>query len=158
MEATVGNLVALTREFFAKHWNADAIGCAPPEWSGEYRFVGSMPNHEKQGVYAFVKGDQVTYIGVATSKGGGRYRGHGLGKRFQAYAKVIDGAHTPVDPRLIDAAAPCLRSCPTAHPSGRQRRGRSRARVWPARHRRPARTPRTPAERSCRSRCSLGSA
>ena len=40
MEATVGNLVALTREFFAKHWNADAIGCAPPEWSGEYRFVG----------------------------------------------------------------------------------------------------------------------
>ena len=105
MEATVGNLAALTREFFTKHWNADAIGCAPPEWSGEYRFIGSLPNHDKQGVYAFVRGDQVTYIGVGASKGGGPYRGHGLGSRFKAYTRVIDDAHTPVDPRLVDAGA-----------------------------------------------------
>lgn len=105
MESAVGNLVALTLEFFTKHWNVDAIGCAPPEWSGAYRFVGSLPSYDEQGVYTFVKGDQATYIGVATPKSGGRYRSHGLGKRFQAYANVIDGAYTLVDPRLIDACA-----------------------------------------------------
>lgn len=105
MEARVGNLVALTRQFFAKHWNADTIGCAAPECSGKYRFVGSLPNYDKKGVYAFVRGDQVTYIGVGASKGGGPYRGHDLGSRFKACTKVIDDARTPVDPRLVDAGA-----------------------------------------------------
>ncbi len=48
----------------------------------------------------------VTYIGVgASSNGTGRYAGHGLGKRFQSYSKVVDGRHVPTDPRLVDAGA-----------------------------------------------------
>lgn len=105
MEATTENLKLLTSEFFGKHWNNLVLRTEPPSWSEQYRFNGSLPNHDKQGVYAFVKGNVITYIGVATSKGGGRYRGHGLGKRFQAYSKVVDDAHTPTDARLIDAGA-----------------------------------------------------
>lgn len=105
MEPTIENLKSLTEEFFKKHWNERELGGQHPVWSGEYRFEGSLPNYDKQGVYAFVKGNTATYIGVATSKGGGRYRGHGLGKRFQAYSKVENDAHQPTDPRLIDAGA-----------------------------------------------------
>lgn len=100
--STINDLVRLTEEFFSRHWNRDQLQ-DPPSWSGLYKFEGSLPNYDKQGVYAFVKENFVTYIGVGTSFGGGRYAGHGLGKRFQAYSKVIDGRHTPTDPRLVDA-------------------------------------------------------
>lgn len=105
MEPTVENLKTLTAEFFEKHWNINTLNVNPPSWSDEYRFSGSLPNYDKQGVYAFAKGNIITYIGVATSKGGGKYRGHGLGKRFQAYSRVVNDAHTPTDQRLIDAGA-----------------------------------------------------
>ncbi|MCB5226630.1 hypothetical protein JAO78_007345 [Alishewanella sp. 16-MA] len=52
-----------------------------------------------------MKDGTVTYIGVATSLGSGRYAGQGLGKRSQVYTKVINDAHTPTDPRLIDSGA-----------------------------------------------------
>ncbi|EJO2021560.1 hypothetical protein RQY88_004323 [Vibrio vulnificus] len=103
---TVENLKVLTQEFFSLHWNAVLLGSDCPEWSDIYEFTGSMPNHNKQGVYAFVKSGVVTYIGVgASSNGTGRYAGHGLGKRFQSYSKVVDGRHVPTDPRLVDAGA-----------------------------------------------------
>jgi len=105
MEPTVSNLKSLTDKFFEAHWNDKVLGQEPPAWSEEYRFVGNLPNHNKQGVYAFVKDGVVTYVGVATSKGSNNYRGHGLGKRFQSYSKVINDVHTPTDQRLIDAGA-----------------------------------------------------
>ncbi len=102
--ATVENLKALTEDFFSKHWNPELINSPRPAWSELYDFHGSLPNYDKQGVYAFVKNCEVTYIGVgASSNGTGRYAGHGLGKRFQSYTKVEDGRHVPTDPRLIDA-------------------------------------------------------
>ncbi len=104
--ATVDNLIKLTNEFFLMHWNSDIIKSKYPSWSETYRFNGSLPNYDKQGVYAFVKDETVTYIGVgASSNGTGRYAGHGLGKRFQAYSKVEGGEHVPTDPRLLDAGA-----------------------------------------------------
>lgn len=104
MHPSVNNLKALTAEFFSKHWNEEKIGTPPPIWSGRYEFVGSLPSHDKQGVYAFVTAEnEITYIGVATSKGSERYRGHGLGKRFQAYTRVVDDAHHPHDSRLKEA-------------------------------------------------------
>mgnify|MGYP007094536849 CR=1 FL=1 len=103
---TVDNLKILTKTFFSMHWNTELLGADYPEWSDAYEFVGSMPNHNKQGVYAFVKNGVVTYIGVGgSSNGTGRYAGHGLGKRFQSYSKVVDGRHVPTDPRLVDAGA-----------------------------------------------------
>lgn len=85
---TVRDLMEFTRDFFVKHWNAAEL-YDPPNWSEPYEFKGPLPNHDKQGVYAFIKEDEVIYVGVGTSKGSGRYRGHGLGKRFQAYSKAV---------------------------------------------------------------------
>lgn len=105
-KATVDNLKKLTNEFFSMHWNSEVIKSKLPNWSDIYQFNGSLPNYDKQGVYAFVKNGTVTYIGVgASSNGTGRYAGHGLGKRFQAYSKVEGGKHVPTDSRLIDAGA-----------------------------------------------------
>lgn len=104
-EPTIENLKLLTEEFFAMHWNAEIIKQEMPTWSERYTFIGSLPNYDKQGVYAFANGNVITYIGVGTSTGSGRYAGHGLGKRFQAYSKVENGAHTPTDHRLIEAGS-----------------------------------------------------
>ncbi|MDI5890728.1 hypothetical protein [Halomonas rhizosphaerae] len=103
-ESSLDSLKALTESFFSKHWNRDMLG-DPPTWSERYAFEGSLPNHNMQGVYAFLKEDIVTYVGVGTALGGGRYAGHGLGKRFQSYTKVINGAHIPTDPRLVEAGS-----------------------------------------------------
>lgn len=104
--ATINSLKDLTDKFFSMHWNVELIDSDLPEWSEVYQFDDSLPNYDKQGVYAFIKNDVVTYIGVgASSNGTGGYAGHGLGKRFQAYSKVEDGKHIPTDPRLIDAGA-----------------------------------------------------
>ena len=106
MESTLENLKNQTKLFFTQHWNDEYIREDHPEWSDLYYFDGSLPNYDKQGVYAFVKGDEVTYIGVgASSNGTGPYAGHGLGKRFQSYSRVIAGKHTPTDQRLVDAGS-----------------------------------------------------
>lgn len=107
MEHTsVDNLKLLTEDFFSKHWNPEAIDSAIPQRSMLYKFDGSLPNYDKQGVYAFVKNGEVTYIGVgASSNGTGRYAGHGLGKRFLSYSKVENGKHVPTDTRLIEAGS-----------------------------------------------------
>jgi hypothetical protein len=106
VNTALDNLKHLTNEFFAMHWNSEYLKSEFPEWSDIYQFEGSLPNYDKQGVYAFVKSGEVTYIGVgASSNGTGLYAGHGLGKRFQAYSKVENGRHTPSDPRLIDAGS-----------------------------------------------------
>lgn len=106
MEPSVVNLKNITCEFFEKHWNEEEIFCKAPDWSDLYAFEGSLPNYDKQGVYVFVKNGLVTYIGVgASSNGTGKYAGHGLGKRFQAYTRVENDKHTPKDQRLVDAGA-----------------------------------------------------
>lgn len=104
VEATIDNLKNLTNEFFSMHWNSEYLKSDFPIWSELYQFEGSLPNYDKQGVYAFIKNSEVTYIGVgASSNGTGRYAGHGLGKRFQSYSKVENDRHVPIDPRLIDS-------------------------------------------------------
>lgn len=103
--ATIENLLICTQHFLNRHWNQQFIGIKPPEWPdpSPIKENCALPNHDKQGVYAYVKDHDVTYIGVATSKGSGLYRGHGIGKRFQAYAKFIDSQYQVVDARLKEA-------------------------------------------------------
>lgn len=105
LEPTIENLIKLTKEFFRMHWDSDYIQQESPEWSDRYTFIGSLPNYDKQGVYSFAKDNLITYIGVGTSSGSGRYAGHGLGKRFQAYTNVQNDAHTPTDSRLVEAGS-----------------------------------------------------
>ena len=85
-DPTLNELIRNTELFFEHHWNVDLLG-TPPEWSPVHFNFGKIPNYDKQGVYAFIKGDLVTYIGVGTSRGAGRYRGNGLSARVMKYCR-----------------------------------------------------------------------
>ena len=87
-----------TDEFFSLHWNQGEIGYPPPLWSLPYLFIGSTPNHDKQGVYAFLRNDEVIYIGVGASRGSGKYVGAGIGARLHGkYLRVKEGGRSIED-------------------------------------------------------------
>lgn len=88
MPTSVRSLKAHTEAFFDLHWNEQTIGAPFPIWSDPWRLQGSVPNYDKQGVYAFVKDGVVTYIGSGTGKGKKGYEGHGLGARIGSYIRV----------------------------------------------------------------------
>lgn len=105
--APLSLLLSLTQQFFEQYWNTNTLGVAPV-WSDIHTNFGKIPNFDKQGVYAFVKGSEITYIGVGASKGSGLYQGNGLSRRFQKYCKWIDETNNiygAVDERLKDAGA-----------------------------------------------------
>ncbi|MCX5819768.1 MAG: hypothetical protein NT047_07640 [Deltaproteobacteria bacterium] len=91
MNSNLSDLKAETLRFFCLHWNRESIGNTPPEWSEPYTFVGPVPNHEKQGVYALLASNDVCYIGVGASRNYGKYAGHGLGARLNKYLRVREG-------------------------------------------------------------------
>ena len=101
------NLRAFTEVFFGNHWKKEKLGLAP-SWSAIHTDFRKIPNYDKQGVYAFVKGDEITYIGAGTSRGGGIYRGNGLSARVMKYCRWIDKSkdiYGAVDDRLKEAGA-----------------------------------------------------
>mgnify|MGYP007070654814 FL=1 len=81
----------LTNEFFNLHWDEKIIGFPIPLWSAPWKFEGTQPNGNRQGCYILLKGDEVLYIGVGASIGDGRYEGHGIGKRTNAYTQLGKG-------------------------------------------------------------------
>lgn len=87
MTVSVDRLKKLTIDFFKLHWNSEELG-STPKWSEPWHLKGTAPNHNRQGIYAFVRGDDVTYIGTGASKGKKRYEGHGLGARLADYVRV----------------------------------------------------------------------
>ena len=104
---TVEKPRAFTKFFFENHWKDEKLGLAP-SWSAIHTDFRKIPNCDKQGVYAFVKGDEITYIGIGTSRGGGLYRGNGLSARVMKYCRWIDkpkGIYGAVDDRLKEAGA-----------------------------------------------------
>lgn len=105
-DPTLNELIRNTELFFEHHWNVDLLG-KPPEWSPVHFNFGKIPNYDKQGVYAFIKGDLVTYIGVGTSRGTGRYRGNGLSARVMKYCRWNEDKteYIAIDPRLKDAGS-----------------------------------------------------
>lgn len=73
-----------TAEFFQKHWVSDAG--KPPSWKIGWPWHGSVPYHDKGGVYAlFSESGEVLYIGLGTSKGGGLYNEHGISRRLLSH-------------------------------------------------------------------------
>ena len=101
---TLQDLLDLTKSFFHLHWNSVELG-NPPNWSELFSNFVRMPNYLKAGLYAFVKNNEITYIGVGASKGGGIYPERGLSRRFQSYVKVNKEKNEPyiVDVRLQEA-------------------------------------------------------
>lgn len=68
MPASIERMHQLTREFFARHWAMGEIPGAPPEWSAPWRFRGPLPNADRQGVWALLRGDEVVYIGAGAGR------------------------------------------------------------------------------------------
>lgn len=94
----IADLKRLTIEFFEMHWNKDKLNAEPPLWNSPYSFKGSVPDHDKQGVYAFVRKDEVIYIGAGGSRSTPNYDGHGLGRRLHGdYLKVSEGGRGITD-------------------------------------------------------------
>lgn len=86
---TMEDVIRETESFFKKHWceNVEKI----PKWSDSWGWKGSVPNHDKSGVYALIDGDKkVVYIGVGASRGGGRYKNHGLSYRLLNHVITTD--------------------------------------------------------------------
>lgn len=105
--STLQKLLEETSIFFDLHWCRDRLG-NPPDWSAIHTDFRKIPNYDKQGVYAFVHGEEVTYIGAGTSRGGGKYRGNGLSARVMKYCRWIDkvnDVYGAVDVRLKEAGA-----------------------------------------------------
>jgi len=103
-ECSVTDLKLLTAEFFRRHWLRGKGELPTPEWSEAWRLLGSVPGFDQQGIYAFLEGETVTYIGSGISNGSGRYKGHGIGIRTKRYMKVVrEGEYRLVDARFLDA-------------------------------------------------------
>lgn len=83
-----------TAHFLDLHWPE---GEPRPAWSEPWEFVGTIPNHEMQGCYALLRGQEVIYIGVGAGNGPARYRGAGLGSRLHRYWQ-----RHPEEPRTPD--------------------------------------------------------
>jgi len=106
MPESLNALKTHTRDFFSSHWNEEEIGIPAPEWSTEWSLEGPAPNHNKQGVYAFLKSDSVTYIGSGAGKGKKGYEGYGLGSRIGGYVRLISkGKYRAHDKRLADSGS-----------------------------------------------------
>jgi hypothetical protein len=104
MSSSLEMLKINTANFFDMHWNKKKILETPPTWSEPWFLTGSAPNFNKQGVYAFIKESEVTYIGSGASKGKKGYEGHGIGARLGSYIRVVEvGQYRAVDPKLQDA-------------------------------------------------------
>jgi len=84
--ATINELLQATEEFFNFYWNPSHG--SPPKWSEQWDFNSSIPNHDKRGCYALVKGKEIIYIGVGIGKSSGNYYGSGLGDRLKRYWKL----------------------------------------------------------------------
>lgn len=87
---TLDNIKAVSDEFFRRHWpsSEDEV----PRWNSPWGFVGTLPGHNKQGVYLLLgKHDEVLYIGVGASLGGSKYTGYGLGSRTRQYFRMEGG-------------------------------------------------------------------
>lgn len=76
-----------TEEFFRLHWN---LNKQQPKWSDQYKLQGAVPNGDQPGCYALLENNNVVYIGLGASKGGGIYEEHGLGARLNSHVLVWD--------------------------------------------------------------------
>jgi len=89
-KVTVDNVKKLAVSFFNRHWAISDVSA--PTWNEAWGFIGTLPGHDKQGVYLLIgEDDEVLYIGVGASIGGGRYTGHGIGSRTNKYIRVGEG-------------------------------------------------------------------
>lgn len=79
-----------TDEFFNRHWNVSSEH-EVPTWKNGWPWQGSVPYHNKGGVYAlFDSQGAIVYIGLGASRGGGIYKEHGISRRLLAHVITTD--------------------------------------------------------------------
>ncbi|TLF45104.1 hypothetical protein FEI13_18380 [Halomonas urmiana] len=89
-KVTFDAIKAVSDEFFRRHW--PSTEAEVPNWNSPWNLVGTLPGHNKQGIYLLLgEHDQVLYIGVGASLGGGKYTGYGLGARTNQYFRMAEG-------------------------------------------------------------------
>jgi hypothetical protein len=92
---TLAQLEAETETFFGMHWNTDVLGIQPPAWHVWREFKGSVPNYQLGGCYALFAGDDLEYIGLGASRGGGLYCDHGISRRLSSHVYRLDKERGP---------------------------------------------------------------
>ncbi|WP_147270469.1 hypothetical protein [Halomonas sp. DQ26W] len=89
-KVTFDAIIAASDEFFRRHWPLSEAEV--PSWNSPWNLVGTLPGHNKQGIYLLLGGhDEVLYIGVGASLGSGKYTGYGLGARTNQYFRMAEG-------------------------------------------------------------------
>lgn len=84
------DLKRFTNEFFRRHWS-DSLTQPIPTWNNDWKWKGSVPYHDKGGVYAlFDASHTIVYIGLGASVGGGLYKAHGISRRLLAHVITTD--------------------------------------------------------------------
>lgn len=74
----------LTKEFFLRHWREEALG-APPVWDFSWELRGAAPNGRLGGLYALSRAQELLYVGLGSSRGGGDYPDRGISRRLIAH-------------------------------------------------------------------------
>lgn len=86
------NLIKRTEEFFLRHWDKESS----PEWDLSWKWCGSVPNYKLGGLYALFRGDELLYIGLGNSRGGGSYTDCGISRRLIAHVIKTAPVNTDV--------------------------------------------------------------
>ena len=86
-------LVSKTQTFFNRHWYG---GDEPPSWSFEWAWTGPVPNYRLGGLYALLKDDELIYVGLGNSRGGGIYKERGISRRLESHVVDIAPAGSAV--------------------------------------------------------------
>lgn len=83
-------LLQLSGEFFDRHWSTSE-GIEIPTWKNNWGWQGSVPYHNKGGVYALLdKDNTVIYVGLGVSRGNNLYKEHGISRRLLAHVISTD--------------------------------------------------------------------
>lgn len=99
---TMDLLIENTCKFFSLHWNVQELGVAPVWVRWDPFLFGSVPNHERGGCYALFSGENLVYVGLGVSRGGGRYPESGISRRLMSHVYCSDPGKGPRWSRLRD--------------------------------------------------------
>ncbi len=87
---SIESLVEHTNTFFNLHW-PESLNSPRPEWKSDWNWQGSVPHHDKRGVYCLFDGaGDILYVGLGASVGGGKRVGFGISRRLLDHVITTD--------------------------------------------------------------------
>jgi hypothetical protein len=96
----IEDLKSHTRKFFRLHWTNE-IATMCPEWEYWNTFLyGSVPKYNEGGCYALFVNDELVYVGLGASKGGGLYFKSGISRRLMSHVYCSAKSGNPKELKL----------------------------------------------------------